>query len=87
MSTNELQTLSDKIDARLALVEQLKSGLDAGTDLVNKLTEANSSLDSKISGLLQQAADTSKLDTVTQQVTDKNTQLQGLVNKVSSVLK
>lgn len=87
MSSTELQTLSDKIDARLVLIDQLKSGLETSTALVNKLSEANNSLDTKISDLLKQAADTSKLDTVTQQVTNKNTELQGLVNKVTSVLK
>ena len=87
MSNTELQTLSEKVDARLTLIDQLKSGLEASNELVEKLNEANSSLDTKISDLIQKAADTSKLDEVTQQVTSKNTELQGLVNKVTSVLR
>lgn len=87
MSTSDLQQLSDKMDARLALISKLKSGLDNSTALLDKLSASNADLDKKINSLLQTATDTTALDTVTQSVTDKNQQLQGLVDKIGIALK
>ena len=86
MDTSELERLGALLDAKQKLIEDLQKGIQTTEDLIGQLQASLKAADDQIASITKQVSDNSTIKTVTSQLQDKNTQLQGLVQKFGSAV-
>ena len=84
--TNTLDSLAAKIDERQKLIDDLATGMKKTEDLLNELQLSSKKLDEKFAALTQQIANDSTVKDLAAQVTSKNSQLSGLVQKLNATV-
>ena len=84
--TNTLDSLAAKIDERQKLIDDLATGMKKTEDLLNELQVSSKKLDEKFAALTQQIANDSTVKDLAAQVTSKNSQLSGLVQKLNATV-
>ena len=84
--TNTLDSLAAKIDERQKLIDDLATGMKKTEDLLNELQASSKKLDKKFAALTQQIANDSTVKDLAAQVTSKNSQLSGLVQKLNATV-
>lgn len=83
LNDEDLTTLSNRLEDKLKAVQQLQAGVLTSNELLDKLEASTTVIDGKIKDLLLKVSDTARVQTVIDQVTTKNDQLQGLVTKLT----
>ncbi len=83
---NTLSSLAAKLDERQRLVDELAKGMKKTEDLVNELQASSAKLDERFTALTQQITDDKKVGDLAAQVTSKNSQLSGLVQKLNATV-
>lgn len=81
-----LLDLSARLDQRQKLIDQLATGMQQTNDLVAQLQKLSSQVDDRVTALTQQIANDTRVSDISTQVQNKNTQLSGLVQKLSTTV-
>ena len=84
MSSQSIEQLSAQLDARQKLISDLQAGVQATQDILSQLQTSIQAADAQIADLTTQVTDNAAVKGAVDQVQAKNSQLQGLVQKLGS---
>lgn len=80
----DLEQLASLLDAKQKLISDIQEGVKTTEDLIGKLQTSVQEADDKLASITKSITDNNVAQTLSDQLQEKNTKLQGLVQKFSS---